>query len=149
MVLMSFFGWVIHYERTEWLRFAGLGSVKHTADKPYSKWQDEFTDEIEFYLPKNNAFPFLARIQISTVKYYAFWYHIHGNLCNRGMRLMQDGAACQSACTTICFCKLTEWMFWCGHPVLLTLTPSSTFGMWLAGRSEEVLEMSGNYSILS
>ena len=28
------------------------------------------------------------------------------------------------------FCKLTEWLFCRSHPVLLTLTPSSTFGMW-------------------
>ena len=32
-------------------------SVKQTGDKPYNKY------EIEFYLPKNNAVPFLARIQ--------------------------------------------------------------------------------------
>ena len=32
-----FFGWVIHYMRTKWLRRVGLESVKHTGDKPYSK----------------------------------------------------------------------------------------------------------------
>ena len=37
------------------------GSVKHTGDKPYIA-NARFTDEIEFYLPKNNAF-FKARIQ--------------------------------------------------------------------------------------
>ena len=31
------------------------GSVKHTGDKPYIA-NARFTDEIEFYLPKNNAF---------------------------------------------------------------------------------------------
>ena len=35
------------------------------------------------------------------------------------------------------FCKPTEWMVWRGHPVLLTLTPSSTFWMWSVGRSGE------------
>ena len=48
------------------------------------------------------------------------------------------------------FYKRTEWMFCLSHPVLLTITPSSTFGMWLVGRSGEgVLEISGNYSNLS
>ena len=106
-----------------------------------------FTDKIEFNLPKNNAFLSQNSRTNLNCETVCIWYVICAiGLCAwcRMVRPVSPPAQLWR------FCKLTEWMFLRGHPVLLTLTPSSTFRMWSVGRSREgVLEMSGNYSNLS
>ena len=47
--------------RTKWLRLAGLGSVKHLETNSIAYCTCRSTDEIEFYLPKNNAVLFCSQ----------------------------------------------------------------------------------------
>ena len=54
---------------------------------------------------------------------------IHSNLCNRGMRLMQDGAACQSSRTTMALLQANRVNVLSWPSRSPDLTPSSTFGV--------------------
>ena len=77
------------------------GSVKHTGDKPYIA-NARFTDEIEFDLPKNNSVPFSQNSGTNLkCEIVSILIPYTGNLCNRGIHLMQDGAPCHSARTTM------------------------------------------------
>ena len=108
-----------------------------------------FTDELA--LPKNNAFLVLARIEEKfELRNIIHFYRIHGNLCNWSMRLMQDGAAGQSARTTMGLLQANRVNVLAWPSRSPDLNPIESFWMWSVGWSGEgVLEISCSYISLS
>ena len=132
---MEVFLWLDNslWEQNDWgLQVRGLLCI---LDQPIQQMPG--SDEMKFIFHRIMPFVFEPEVRNKFELRNMHFNIVYMLICVMGMRW------CRMMCTVIPpaylwhFCKLTEWLFYRSHPILLTLTPSSTLILgcdWWGGK---------------